>query len=82
MTRVELAQKVNVADKEVKAIFEAIKEAVKAGDKVDIAGFGSFQSVERAARTSRNPKTGETVAVPAKKAVKFKTSKTFKDALN
>ena len=82
MTRVELAQKVNVADKEVKAIFEAIKEAVKAGDKVDIAGFGSFQSVERAARTSRNPKTGEAVAVPAKKAVKFKASKTFKDTLN
>lgn len=82
MTRVELAQKVNVADKEVKAIFEAIKEAVKAGEKVDIAGFGSFQSVERAARTSRNPKTGEAVAVPAKKAVKFKASKTFKDTLN
>lgn len=82
MTRIELAQKIGISDKDVKALFDTIKTEVAAGNKVDIAGFGSFQSVERAARTSRNPKTGEAVAVPAKKAVKFKTSKTFKDVLN
>ena len=82
MTRIELAQKVGADDKVVKAIFEAIKNEVASGNKVDIAGFGSFQIADRAARTARNPKTGETIQVAAKKAVKFKVSKTFKDILN
>ena len=82
MTRVELATKVGIDDKALKAAFDAIKDEVIAGNKVDIAGFGSFQPVSRAARTARNPKTGEAVQVAAKKAVKFKVSKTFKDALN
>ena len=82
MTRVELAQKIGADDKVVKAVFDAIKNEVASGNKVDIAGFGSFQAVERAARTARNPQTGETIQVAAKKAVKFKVSKTFKDALN
>lgn len=82
MTRVELAAKVGVDDKALKAVFDAIKDEVIAGNKVDIVGFGSFLSADRAARTARNPKTGETVQVAAKKAVKFKVSKTFKDALN
>lgn len=82
MTRVELAQKIGVNDKDVKAIFEAIKDEVTAGNKVDIAGFGSFQIADRAARTARNPQTGETIQVAAKKTVKFKVSKTFKDVLN
>lgn len=82
MTRVELAAKVGVDDKALKAAFDAIKDEVIAGNKVDIAGFGSFQPADRAARTARNPKTGEAVQVAAKKAVKFKVSKTFKDALN
>lgn len=82
MTRVELAAKVGVDDKALKAVFDAIKDEVVAGNKVDIAGFGSFQPVDRAARTARNPQTGEAIQVAAKKAVKFKASKTFKDALN
>ena len=82
MTRVELAAKVGVDDKALKAVFDAIKDEVVAGNKVDIAGFGSFQSADRAARTARNPQTGEAIQVAAKKAVKFKASKTFKDALN
>jgi DNA-binding protein HU-beta len=82
MTRVELAAKVGVDDKAVKAVFDAIKDEVVAGNKVDIAGFGSFQPADRAARTARNPQTGEAIQVAAKKAVKFKASKTFKDALN
>jgi DNA-binding protein HU-beta len=82
MTRVELAAKVGVDDKALKAVFDAIKDEVVAGNKVDIAGFGSFQPADRAARTARNPQTGEVIQVAAKKAVKFKVSKTFKDALN
>ena len=82
MTRVELAQKVGIDDKALKSVFEAIKNEVASGNKVDIAGFGSFQIADRAARTARNPKTGEAIQVAAKKAVKFKVSKTFKDALN
>jgi DNA-binding protein HU-beta len=82
MTRVELAAKVGVDDKALKAVFDAIKDEVIAGNKVDIAGFGSFQPADRAARTARNPQTGEVIQVAAKKAVKFKVSKTFKDALN
>jgi DNA-binding protein HU-beta len=82
MTRVELAAKVGVDDKALKSAFDAIKDEVIAGNKVDIAGFGSFQPADRAARTARNPQTGEAIQVAAKKAVKFKASKTFKDALN
>jgi DNA-binding protein HU-beta len=82
MTRVELAQKTGIDDKALKTVFETIKDEVAAGNKVDIAGFGSFSVADRAARTARNPQTGETVQVAAKKAVKFKVSKTFKDALN
>lgn len=82
MTRVELASKVGIDDKALKLAFETIKAEVASGNKVDIAGFGSFQLVERAPRSSRNPKTGETIQVPAKKAVKFKVSQTFKNVLN
>lgn len=82
MTRSELAAKVGLKDADVKALFDAIKDEVKAGNKVDIAAFGSFQIADRAARTARNPQTGESIQVAAKKAPKFKASKTFKDALN
>lgn len=82
MTRIELAQKIGVNDSVVKSVFDAIKAEVKNGGKVDIYGFGSFQIAERSARTARNPQTGETIQVAAKKAVKFKASKNFKDSLN
>jgi len=82
MTYKELAQKANLEDKKVKEIFEIIKNEVIAGNKVDIFGFGSFGPSTRAARLGRNPKTGETIQVEAKKAVKFKVSSTFKKALN
>ena len=82
MTRADLAKKVGVEDSVVKKIFTTIKDEVKAGQKVDIAGFGSFFYVDKAATTARNPRTGETVNVPAKKAPKFKVSTTFKNELN
>ena len=66
----------------VAATFDEIAGAMKKGDKVQLIGFGTFEVRKRAARTARNPQTGETIQVAAKKAVKFKVSKTFKDALN
>lgn len=61
---------------------ETIVNAVKAGEEVTLGGFGKFVITERAAKTCRNPKTGETVEVPAKKAVKFKPSSALKKMIN
>ena len=60
------------AAKAVKATTAAIAEAVKAGDKVALVGFGTFAPAERPARTGKNPRTGEAIEIPAKKVVKFK----------
>ena len=56
----------------VNSVFSAIAEAMKSGDKVTLVGFGTFSTSERAAREGRNPKSGETINIPAKKVVKFK----------
>ena len=62
---------------------QASKQALeKAGDKVQLLGFGTFEQKERAARTARNPQTGEMIEVAASKAVVFKPGKGFKDAVN
>src|SRR6201996_5432141 len=63
-------------------LLEVIKKAVSKGDAVQLIGFGSFGSGKRAARTGRNPKTGETIKIPAAKTVKFTAGKAFKDAVN
>ena len=65
----------------VDATIKAIQDAVVAGDKVFIAGFGTFETVERAAREGRNPLTGEPLHIEASKAPKFKAGKAFKDAV-
>jgi len=70
------------AEKAVNAAIEAIQTALKAGDKVQLIGFGTFESRERPARVARNPRTGEEIKVAASKAPVFKASKTFKDSLN
>ena len=57
---------------------DAIQDAVAAGDKVTLPGFGTFEKRERAARTGRNPQTGETVDVPASSVPAFKPGKGFK----
>jgi DNA-binding protein HU-beta len=62
-------------------MIEGIKTALKAGEKVTFSGFGSFDVKERKARKGRNPKTGEQVAIPPKKRVKFTPSKSLKIAL-
>ena len=80
MNRTELIDKVAkesalskaVAEQVVNSVFSAIAEAMKSGDKVTLVGFGTFSVSERAAREGRNPKSGETITIPAKKVVKFK----------
>ena len=67
------------AGKALDATLEAIGEALKAGDTVTLVGFGSFSVKERAARTGRNPKTGEELQIPASKVPSFKAGKGLKD---
>ena len=69
------------AEAAVNAVNEAITEALKAGDKVQIIGFGTYEVKERAAREGRNPKTGETIKIAASKAPAFSAGKGLKDAV-
>jgi DNA-binding protein HU-beta len=64
------------------AIIETITDEVGRGNKVTLTGFGNFELRERAARTGRNPQTGEQIEVAASKAPAFKAGKAFKDAVN
>jgi len=66
----------------VEAVLAAITEAMRVGDTVTLSGFGSFVAKSRAARTGRNPRTGEAIAIPASRAPAFKAGKGLKDALN
>jgi integration host factor subunit beta len=63
----------------VDIVFESIVKSLRAGDKIEIRGFGSFRSRQRKARVGRNPKTGARVEVPAKTVPYFKPSKELKD---
>ena len=66
----------------VNEVFDTIKNTLASGEKVAIAGFGTFEVTERAARECKNPQTGAPVHVAASKAPKFKAGTAFKDALN
>src|SRR3954465_4132623 len=66
----------------VETIFDSIVKSLRAGDKIEIRGFGSFRTRQRKPRTGRNPKTGAKVEVPAKKIPFFKPSKELKDLVN
>jgi integration host factor subunit beta len=66
----------------VETIFESIIKALRAADKIEIRGFGSFRTRERRSRVGRNPKTGARVEVPPKKIPYFKPSKELKDVIN
>ena len=70
------------ASKALAATLESITDALKAGDKVALVGFGTFSVSARAARTGRNPQTGEALAIPASKAAKFKAGLQLKSAVN
>lgn len=63
------------------ALTEAVTDALKAEDKVQLVGFGSFEVKKRTARTGRNPKTNEPVEIPAAKLPVFKPGKALKDAI-
>lgn len=89
MTKVELirqiADKAGIkqkdAEKALNAFTETVTEALKNDDKVTLVGFGTFEVSERAARTGRNPQTGEPVEIAASKLPKFKAGKALKDAI-
>ena len=70
------------AEKAVAAVTAAITDALCAGDKVQLVGFGTFEVSERAAREGRNPKSGEVMNIPASKTPKFKAGKALKDMVN
>jgi len=70
------------SEKALKAFIDVVTEQLKAGDKVQVVGFGTFEVSERAAREGRNPQTGETMKIEACKAPKFKAGKALKDAIN
>lgn len=70
------------SEKALKAFVDVVAEQLKAGDKVQLVGFGTFEVSERAAREGRNPQTCETMTIAACKAPKFKAGKALKDAIN
>ena len=81
-----VAAETNLAKKDVDAAvtatLKAIADAMKEGDKVALIGFGTFEVKATAAREGRNPKTGETIAIPAAKKPSFSASKVLKDQVN
>ncbi len=80
-----LAEKAEVskkdAEKVLNAFIETVQDAVKADDKVQLVGFGTFESKARAAREGKNPQTGEKIKIAACKVPAFKAGKAFKDML-
>ena len=70
------------AEKALSTVTTAITEALAKGEKIQLIGFGTFEVRERAAKDSKNPRTGETIHCPAKKAPAFKAGKALKDAVN
>ena len=81
-----VAQKAGITKKDaaeaVNAVLEVIAETLAAGGDIKITGFGGFEVKTRAARTGRNPKTGEEVQIPASKYVAFSAGSTLKDKVN
>ena len=81
-----LAARTNMKKKDaeiaVNQVFAAITDALVKGEKVQISGFGSFESKDRAARIGRNPHTHEKMEIPAFKSASFTPSKTLKAAIN
>ncbi|UEA31452.1 HU family DNA-binding protein [Granulicatella elegans] len=80
-----VAKKTQLTKKDVSAVvdalFETIQEALQAGEKVQVIGFGNFEVRERAARKGRNPQSGEEIQIEASKVPAFKAGKALKDAV-
>lgn len=69
------------AEEAVEVVINSITDSLKKGDEVSIAGLGIFSAKQRAARTARNPRTGETIQVAAMRVPKFRPAKGLKDAV-
>ncbi len=87
MTKADLVQKISkeakitqaAANRALQSVVKSIHSTLKSGGKVSISGLGTFSVKQRAARTARNPRTGETIQVPPRKAVRFKASSAMKN---
>ena len=82
MTKTKTAITKADAERIVAGFMDEVKAAVAAGESVQLVGFGTFEARERSAREARNPQTGETIRIAAKKVPAFKPGKAFKDAVN
>lgn len=69
------------AQEAVEAVFAAITKSLSRGEEVTVTGFGTFRTAKSAARSGRNPKTGEHITIPASVKPKFKAGKALKDAV-
>ncbi|MEO6075362.1 MAG: HU family DNA-binding protein [Dokdonella sp.] len=70
------------AERAIEGMIKVVKKALKSGDTVTLVGFGTFSVRKRAARTGRNPRSGETIKIKASKVPAFKAGKGLKDAVN
>lgn len=70
------------SEKALKAFIDVVTEELKKGEKVQLVGFGTFETSKRAAREGRNPQTGKKMKIPASTAPRFKAGKALKDAVN
>ena len=90
MTKVELVSKIadkcgstkKDAEKALTAVIESVTEALQAGDKVSLIGFGTFEVKERAAKEGVNPRTGKEIKIAARKVPTFKAGKALKDSVD
>ena len=90
MNKTELVEKVaesagltkTLAEAAINAFVETITDGLKAGDKITLKGFGTFEVRQREAREGRNPRTGETMTIAASKAPAFKASSALKNVIN
>lgn len=90
MNKVEMVNAISIkadctkkdAAKYLDAVVETITETLAKGEKISLVGFGSFEVVDREARTGRNPQTGETIEIPASKSPKFKAGSKLKEIVN
>lgn len=81
-----IAEKTQLTKKDsemaLKAFIDVVSEQLKKGEKIQLVGFGTFEVSDRAARTGKNPQTGQEISIPASKAPKFKAGKALKETVN
>lgn len=69
------------AEKVINAVFDSIEKSLAQGEKVQLVGFGTFEVKERAARTGRNPRTGEEISIPPTRVPSFKPGKSLRESV-